>query len=32
VGSSAEQFAATKLAEQPVWRELFIKAGLDVKG
>jgi len=32
VGSSAEQFAATYLAERPVWRELFIKAGLDVKG
>lgn len=32
VGSSAEQFTATCKADKPVWRELYIKAGLDVKG
>ena len=32
IGSTAEAFAATYLRERPVWRDLLIKAGLEVKG
>jgi len=32
VGSTGEQFFATYQAEKPVWRQLYTKAGLDVKG
>ena len=31
VGSTSEQFAATYQAERPVWKQLFIKAGLQVR-
>ena len=32
VGTNAEQFNATFVAERPVWKELFTKAGLEIKG
>lgn len=32
VGSTAEQFAATYRTEKPMWRQLLVKAGLEVKG
>ncbi len=32
VGSTSEQFFAAYRNEKPVWKQLFVKAGLDVKG
>ena len=32
VGSTSEQFFATYRKERPMWKELLVKAGLDVKG
>lgn len=32
VGSTGEQFFAAYQKEKPVWKQLFTKAGLDVKG
>jgi tripartite-type tricarboxylate transporter receptor subunit TctC len=32
VGSNSEQFAATYLAERPIWKQLLTKAGLQVRG
>jgi tripartite-type tricarboxylate transporter receptor subunit TctC len=32
IGSSAEEFAATYARERPIWRELLVKAGLEVRG
>ena len=31
VGSTSEQFAATYQAERPIWKQLYIKAGLQVR-
>ncbi|RYX93396.1 MAG: tripartite tricarboxylate transporter substrate binding protein [Comamonadaceae bacterium] len=32
IGANADAFAATYARERPVWRELLVKAGLEVKG
>ncbi|RYZ13414.1 MAG: tripartite tricarboxylate transporter substrate binding protein [Comamonadaceae bacterium] len=32
IGANAEAFAATYARERPVWRELLVKAGLEIRG